>query len=264
MLKRELKINIKSLLLWLSILIAFMGIIYLIYPSIIGGENASKIADLIKIFPPEVLKAFNMDIASLESVFGWLQTEGWVFILLILSTYSAILGSNILLKEESDKTIEFLYSKPISRKRIVTSKILCGIINIFILNFGLYLFNLLGLYLSNDLNFKLFTNMSLYSMLIYYAIFFICLLISTFFKNTKKTIGLCIAIVFVSYILQMIGNLGDKYEFIKYFSLFELAPTRYIIENNSLGLVNICVGSVIIIASVILTYVRYNRKEFLI
>jgi ABC-2 type transport system permease protein len=63
--------------------------------------------EMLKVFPPEVLKAFNMDISSIDSAYGWLKSEGFIFVLLIIGCYSAIMGSNVLLKEESDKTIEY-------------------------------------------------------------------------------------------------------------------------------------------------------------
>ena len=46
------------------------------------------------------------------------------------AVYGAILGVNSLIREESQGTIEFLYSKPINRLKIVTSK-LCAIVAIF-------------------------------------------------------------------------------------------------------------------------------------
>ena len=91
------------------------------------------IDEMMNMFPEEVLKAFNMDITSIDSAFGWLKTEGFVFVLLITGIYSGILGSNILLKEENDKTIEYLNSLPIKRTNIVISKVLCGIIYIFLM-----------------------------------------------------------------------------------------------------------------------------------
>ena len=82
MLKRELKINLKSFIIWLGIFIFLFLIVFLIYPSIIDSEQIGQINEFIKMFPEEVLKAFNMDISTLDSVYGWLKSEGFVFILL--------------------------------------------------------------------------------------------------------------------------------------------------------------------------------------
>ena len=115
MFKRELKVNLKSFLIWLIILIGLFLVVFLIYPSIINSENIKMIDEMMEMFPTELLKAFNMDITTIDSAYGWLKTEGFVFILLIIGCYASILGSSILLKEENDKTIEYLNSLPITR-----------------------------------------------------------------------------------------------------------------------------------------------------
>ena len=122
MFKRELKINLKSFIIWISILLSLFLLIYLVYPMIIVNENKELIDEMLKIFPKELLTMFNMDLSSMESAYGYFKSEGLVFIILIISSYSSILGSSILLKEENDKTIEYLNSLPIKRNDIVISK----------------------------------------------------------------------------------------------------------------------------------------------
>ena len=124
MLKREMKVNFKSFLIWLLVLIGIFLMVYLVYPSIINSDNVKMMNEMMEMFPSGMLKAFNMDISVIDSAFGWLKTEGFVFVLLIIGSYSAILGSNILLKEESDKTIEYLNSLPITRNKIITRMIM--------------------------------------------------------------------------------------------------------------------------------------------
>ena len=108
MLRRELKINFKSFLIWTSILLLLFLVVYLIYPSIISSDNIQMIDEMMKVFPEEMLKAFNMDISSIDSAFGWLKTEGFVFIVLLTGVYSGILGSSILLKEENQHHKEIM------------------------------------------------------------------------------------------------------------------------------------------------------------
>ena len=75
MFKREIKVNFKSFIIWLMVLISIFLMAYLIYPSILESNNASMIDEMLKMFPPEVLSAFNLDIASMDSAFGWIKTE---------------------------------------------------------------------------------------------------------------------------------------------------------------------------------------------
>src|SRR5574344_770429 len=91
MFKREMKINLKSFIIWTSILIGLFLVVFLVYPSIVSSENMQMLDEMMEIFPEEMLKAFNMDISSIDTAFGWLKTEGFVFVLLITGIYSGIL-----------------------------------------------------------------------------------------------------------------------------------------------------------------------------
>ena len=58
---------------------------YLMYPSIIESNGIDQMDEMMQMFPESVLKAFNMDISSMETAFGWLKFEGFVFVLLIIN-----------------------------------------------------------------------------------------------------------------------------------------------------------------------------------
>ena len=84
MLKREFKVNFKSFIIWLAILIIMFLVVYLVYPYIITDDTMKSVDELMKVFPPELLKAFNMDMTSIDTAYGWLKTEGFMFVLLII------------------------------------------------------------------------------------------------------------------------------------------------------------------------------------
>lgn len=52
----------------------------------------------------------------------------------MVTIHASMLGANIISKEERDKTTEFLMVKPISRTKILTSKLLAALANVLILN----------------------------------------------------------------------------------------------------------------------------------
>ena len=84
MFKRELKINLKSFIIWTSILIGLFLVVFLVYPSIVNSENMEMMDEMMKMFPEEMLKAFNMDMASISNVYGWIKTEGLMFVMIML------------------------------------------------------------------------------------------------------------------------------------------------------------------------------------
>lgn len=261
--QREMKTNFKSFMIWAVILIGMFSAIFLMYPSIVNSENIEMLDEMMKLFPEDVLKAFNMDISTLDSAYGWLKSEGFVFILLIVGCYSGILGSHILLKEESDKTIEYLNSLPIKRRQIVMSKVIVGIVYIILLVAVVTIFNYLSITVNDDINKTEFFALSmtpLFSGLVIYAV---CMFLSTFAHKTKKMLGVSLGIVFVSYIMQVISQLSDKVEFIKYFSVYTLSDVRNVIESASIDPMMVGISIVLIIVCIALTLFHYERKELI-
>ena len=261
MFKRELKINLKSFIIWTSILIGLFLVVFLVYPSIVNSENMEMMDEMMKMFPEEMLKAFNMDISTIDSAFGWLKTEGFVFVLLITGIYSGILGSNILLKEESDKTIEYLNSVPVTRKNIVLNKILCGLLYIILMILTIGIFNFIGLSLSGDFDRKSYILLSITPIFSSIVIFAVCLFLSTFTHKTKKTLGISLGIVFASYFLNVISEMGESTEFLKYISIFTLADIRNVIVNVAINPLMIALAIGITTIFMILTTARYDKKE---
>ena len=261
MFKRELKLNFKSFLIWTLILIGMFLAVYLVYPYIMTSENVDMLNEMMKVFPPEVLKAFNMDITEIDTAFGWLKTEGFIFILLITGIFSGILGSNIVLKEESDKTIEYLHNLPVTRTKIVTSKILCALTYIISMILIIGIFNYVGLSLSGDFNQKQYLLLSISPLFVSLVIFSICLFISTFTHKTKKTMGISLGIVFASYFLQILAELSKEVEILKYITPFTLADTRNIISNSTINPICIIISLLLTVSLLILSVYRYNKKE---
>ncbi len=261
MIKREFKVNLKSFIIWTSILIIMFLVVFLIYPYIITDDTIKNIDEMIKMFPQELLKAFNMDIASLNSVFGWLKSEGFMFVLLIIGFYSSMQGGTLLLKEENDKTIEYLESLPVKRNKIVTNKIVVGIAYIILMTLIIGLFNYVALLLSGDFNQKQYLLLSISPIIIGLPLFAFNLFISTFMHKTKKTVGISLGLVFLFYLFSVLSELSTNVSILKYFSIYTLADTRGIITNSSINPVYIIISLVLTSIFIVLTYIRYNKKE---
>lgn len=261
MFKREMKVNFKSFLRWLLLLIGIFSISFLIYPSIINSDNIKMMDEMMKMFPEEVLKALNMDISSIDSVFGWLKSEGFVFVLLLIGCYSGILGSNILLKEESDKTIEYLNSLPIKRSTIVLNKMFCGLLYIVLMTAILGVFNYIGLSFSGKFDKKLYILLSITPIFSSIVVYFGCMFLSTFTHKTKKMLGISLGIVLISYVLQILSSLAKTTEFLKYFSVFTLADIRNVITDVAINPVMMLLSVGLSILFLILTLIHYNKKE---
>ncbi len=261
MIKRELRVNLKSFILWNILLVGLFMIVYMIYPTMMSGEEAKMLNEILNAFPQELLIAFNMDISTIDSAFGWLKGEGFIFILLIIGCYSGIMGSHIVLKEESDKTIEYLHTLPIKRTNIVLNKIFVALFYIVMMVVILTIGNYIGLKYNGSFDEKQFFLLSVTPLLSSLPIFGICLLLSTFTHKTKKMIGLSLAIPFGSYIIQVISSLSKDVEFLKYLSVYTLSDIRNVVMNTSIDLNLILISFIITVTCILFTIIRYNIKE---
>lgn len=263
MLKRELKVNLKNFIIWISVLIGLFLFVYLLYPSIISSGELENLDEMLKIFPPELLKSLNMDIATMDTAFGWIKTEGWVFVLLLIGAYSGLLGGTILLKEESDKTIEYLGCLPISRTRIVIEKTVAGLIYIILMVIIFLLFNYISLTLSGNFDKDVFLMLSLTPLLPSIVLFTLSMFIGTFFRKTKKITGIVLGITLASYLFNIFSELSEVTEFLKYISVFTLADIRGVIQTGQLDLGMVVLTVLLTIILTGATIYRYNKKEFI-
>ncbi|MCK4898061.1 MAG: ABC transporter permease subunit, partial [Anaerolineales bacterium] len=122
---RELKANFKSLLIWGGIVILFstMG-----FAKFTGYYENPQLLEVINSLPPAMLEAFNMNSFNLTTIAGFFGVMITFFALLI-SISAVMWGSDIISKEERDKTVEFSLTLPIRRSSLITAKTLAALVN---------------------------------------------------------------------------------------------------------------------------------------
>ena len=125
------------------------------------------------------------------------------------------------------------------------------------------IFNYIGLLFSGDFNKKQYLLLSITPIFSSTVIYFLCLFLSTFTHKTKKMLGLSLAIVMISYILQTLSAMSESVEFLKYFSVFTLADIRNVILNTSINPIMIIISIVLSVLCYILTMINYNKKELI-
>jgi ABC-2 type transport system permease protein len=85
--------------------------------------EANKRFGLFKTFPKPVLVIAGINGLDVGTVIGYFGVL-YLYILLMATIHAAMIGAEVISKEERDRTSEFLYPKPISRSKIVTEKLL--------------------------------------------------------------------------------------------------------------------------------------------
>jgi ABC-2 type transport system permease protein len=127
--RREIKANGKALFFWC------LGMVGLILSGMakygVGLNSGTPINAVFDIMPRSMQALFGftgLDITRISGFFGVL----YPFILLTAAIHAVLLGTDIVVKEERNKTSEFLYVKPVSRTQVLTEKIFVALVNVLI------------------------------------------------------------------------------------------------------------------------------------
>lgn len=258
---RELKRNRKAFIIWTVALVLFNVMMMSFFRSITG--DVQKLDELVKSYPEGILKIFGMDRLSMSDVLGYFGTEAYVIITLLGSIYAMLLGSGIISKEESDKTIEFLLAKPVTRTRIVTSKALCVLFYVITFNiiFSVSNFIMFEVVKTADYDLTGFLLVSIGPLLLSLTFAAIGLMISVFITKSKTVYPLSIGIVIGAYALNVIASISDKTEKLKYFTPFKYVESANLIIDKNIETVYLIIMACIIVFSTVATYVIYNKKD---
>lgn len=260
-LMRELRINRINLLVWTVILAGLCILVMAFFPSL--ARQAATLEKVMSSLPRGVLLAFGLQKISMVDIMGFYATKQYTTVTLFGSIYAILLSSSMLSKEESDKTIEFLLSKPASRREIVTSKLLAIIILILILNLliTLAMYITLSVVKTQAFNMKIFLLLSIGSFLLHLTFAAIGYLLSALARHKSLT-SLALAIVLVTYFLGIASALSSKLDFLKYLSPFKYVDAVDILTRVTIPADYLLLIAIINVTAITLTYIIYQRKDF--
>ena len=256
----EFKMIFRSVLIWsLSIGLAIFFFLS-IYPSI--GADVDLINEMMQSFPEEFLVAFGMADMDWSNVLGF---YGFVFafIQICLAIQAANYGFSSVSVEERDLTADFLLAKPVSRTRIMTSKLLAALTGLTITNAVVWIasFVFLPVY-SNGVPYE--TTPLLLLMLsngVFQLLFFsVGMAISLLMKRVRSVTPLSMGLAFGLYLLNAFGGMigEDTLEILSPYNHFE---PNFILKNAAydLPLAFISVGAIVV--AIVGSYVLYARRN---
>ncbi len=130
--RREMKAHRKSLIIWC------VSMIFLIASGSAGkyagfSSTGESMNDLMQAMPQSLQAITGMGSFDLSQATGFYGVL-FIYMALLAAIHAVLLGSTIISKEERDKTAEFLFVKPISRRKVVRIKLLAAVVNVLVLS----------------------------------------------------------------------------------------------------------------------------------
>ena len=165
---RELRANLKSLIIWSLITVLFSMVGFSKFSAFYGNPDLLAILDTM---PPAMIDALSMNAFNLTTVTGFFGIM-IIYFSLILSISAGMWGSDIISKEERDKTVEFSLTLPVTRSKLITGKTIAVVVNCIILLLVTWGVTLVGAQNYNpDSEFYRFVMISMLSMFFLQMIF---------------------------------------------------------------------------------------------
>ena len=253
----ELKRGRVSLCIWTAAISFMLGICVLIYP-----EMATQMGDVSKMFADmgEFSAAFGMDQLNFGEFMGYFSIECGNVLGIGGALFAAILGISALAKEQKDGTAEFLLTHPINRRRIITQKAAAVVTQITLLNLvvaGVILFATVAVDVTAD--YKILSLILFAYYLLQLQIAAMTFGLSALVKGSGLGVGLGLSLLF--YFMNIVANLTEQAEFLKYLTPFGYADGAYVLKQESLQAEYLAVGGVMALAGLLTAYAVYTKKD---
>jgi len=217
---REMSANLKAFIIWsisLSLLFLTASSEYSVFADNPTVADALNDPTLLVFF-----KALGVDEIDIMSPQGYLSIMSF-YIYLPLSIYGALIGSGIVSKEERDKTAEYVFTLPVTRKKVLFSKLLVALFYSLALTLWVILFCYwaFGRISSSD-NFAPFmVNLGFGVFLTQLVFLSIGLFLSSVLRQYKKSGAVTLGILITTFMISMLTQITDKVDFLKYFTPFQ-------------------------------------------
>lgn len=256
----ELRIKSRSILIWSVSILALMFFFLSIYPSF--AEEAELANQLMSKMPEELKQAFGLTRTDMASLLGF-YTLVMVFTQLCLAIQAGNYGFGMVSIEESELTADFLLTRPVSRVKILTSKLLAALTAILITNLVTTAASFLAITaFKSGHSYDTGALVLMLAGLFIFQVFFMAvgLLISLLVKRIHNVTPFSLGLAFSAYVLNAFsGVFGDvKLEYLTPFKHFD---PNYIIEHNSFDTRLVLLNVGVSIAAIAISYWLYIRRD---
>ncbi len=265
--KLEFKRSFKSLMIWSISLALSLLLVIMIYP--MAKDMFEALEQMI-----EYLESIDSTfVGMLDSMGGipdsgieYFATEGAMFLQLLGGIFAALVGFGIINKDEKEKTVEVIYTLPISRQKLLFTKMAVVGVNLFIFMLIQVLIVDLGfLLVAPGEDISAIWMFGLFDYLMFLMIAYLSMFLALLLKPNQSSF-IAIAIPFPLYIITMIAYATDNafLKSLKYISPFTFAePIGWLKEQSAFELTNFIIFSVLTVVSIVFSFMIFKKRQMI-
>lgn len=261
LLLREMKAHRRALLVWC------IGVFYIVAASMwkFGAEYRSNqsLNELVGQLPSGVRVLLGMrgtfDLSTACGYYGLC----YYYLTIMAAIHSAMVGAGIIAKEERRKTTEFLIAKPITRNRIITEKLLVGLLNILVFNVVTLVSSIttVGYFNHGDSLAAEIVKLMVGMFIIQLIFLLMGSAIAAYGKNPKISAPVAIVVVLLFFMIAKIADMSKDFDFLKWFTPIKYYEAEVILGREGFGLAYLMLSFLILGLLTFTTYSFYQRRD---
>ncbi len=257
MIRHELRQGRLSFLIWTASIGFLLAVCIFLYPEMQGEmEGMNEMFSSMGSFT----EAFGMDKISFGTLTGFYAVECGNILGLGGAFFTSLCAVSILAKEEKEHTAEFLFTHPVSRVRLVVQKLAAVLIQIILLNLVIFLLAAAGISLIGEpVPWKELQLLHTAYFLLQLELAGICFGISAFLRTGSTGVGLGIAALM--YFLNLIANISEQAEFLKFVTPFGYADGAQVVTELCLDKGKVIIGMVVAVTGGLCGIWKYWQKD---
>ena len=256
---QELRFNRRTTIIWMLVfgfgIFAYMSLLPAFAKDVTGSMK------VLENFPPALRAALGIKIDIFFTVFGffgYLLTYMWM----VGAVQAMNLGAGILSKEVAGKTADFLLSKPVSRVKVLTSKLMAALTILLLTNIVFVIASYIS---AKAFQTAAFDNEKLFLMagtMFFVQLFFLALgyLVSVVVPKIKTVLAYSLPIVFGFFIVGLLDSVIGT-EAIRYITPFKYFDFTYILDHGSYDWKFVLTDAAVVVVCIVVTYIIYLRKD---
>lgn len=231
--KQTLKSDYKIILIFIGVLTMYFSIISNMY----DPKNLDLLNQMASLkLSPELLQAMGFTLKN-PSLVGFLSSYFYGLLMLAFPMIYYIIIANKLISSQVDKgSMACILSTPNTRKKVVATQALFLLSTITLLVLFVTILGIIvcSINFPDLLDVKAFILLNLGVLLVHFAISSISFFSSCLFNETKNSLlfGAGVPILFL--LIQMLSNVSNILENLKYFTIFTLFNPTDIINGNNI------------------------------
>lgn len=258
--RHEFRARLKSVVIW-SLALAFLILFYFsLFP--VMADQAALMNEFLARYPQELRAAFGMDNMDLAAVLGFFSFI-FLFVQLCLAIQASNYGFGLVSIEESELTADFLLSKPVSRRQVLTSKLLAALACLTITNLVVWVCSFTAVTLfGRGRDYEPRSLVLLLLSILVFQLFFLCvgLVISLLVRRVRSVTPYALGLAFGAYVLSAFsGVFGDVA--LEYLTPFKHFDAPAIARQGAYNLPLVVLNIAVTVMALAISYWRYNRRD---